>query len=216
MSDECNNDFLFVDPSGEPFRRALINEIVAPRPIAWISTLDAEGRANLAPFSHFNVISSAPPMVMFACNTPTDRALKDTVSNVIASKEFVVNMASFSQRDAMVETSAPLAAGIDEFARTGIARAASRLVRPPRVALAPASLECRLERMIIIPGEGPGESNSQVVFGRVVGIQLRADLVDDRGRFQTLLAQPLGRLGGIDYVATGETFTLPPRFKARD
>lgn len=216
MSMDCSSDFLFVDPTVAPFRRALLNEIVAPRPIAWISTLDAEGRANLAPFSHFNVISSAPPMVMFACNTPTDRALKDTVSNAIATKEFVVNMASYPQRDEMVETSAPMATGIDEFAQTGIAQAASRFVRPPRVALAPASLECRLERVIIIPGEGPGESDSQVVFGRVVGIQLRADLVDDRGRFQTLLAQPLGRLGGVDYVATSETFTLPPRFRARD
>lgn len=208
--------YRFVDPSVQPYRRSLINELVAPRPVGWISSLDSRGRPNLAPFSHFNVVSSAPPMVIFSCNTPGDRALKDTLANVLATGEFVVNLASYPQRQAMVATSEPVPHGHDEFDLSGLSKLPSLRVSPPRVAGAPAALECRLDRVVRLAGDGPGESDSHVVFGRVVGMHLRDDLVNDEGRFDTVAARPLGRLGGVRYVSTAETFALPAPFKARD
>lgn len=213
---DARTQYRFVDPSVVPYRRSLMNELVAPRPVAWVSSIDAEGRTNLAPFSHFNVVSSAPPIVMFSCNTPTDRALKDTVSNVIATGEFVVNLASYPQREAMVATSEPVAHGVDEFDLAGLSKLPSIRVAAPRVAGAPAAMECRLERVVRLEGRAPGESDSQVVFGRVVGMHLREDLVDSQGRFDSVAALALGRLGGVRYVTTTGNFALPAPFKARD
>ena len=93
---------MFIDPLTSPgFKRSIFNAIVAPRPIGWISSVAADGRPNLAPFSQFNLVSTAPPVVMFACNTPEDRAEKDTIANVKATGEFVVNLVSWDLRDAM-------------------------------------------------------------------------------------------------------------------
>ncbi|WP_373356244.1 flavin reductase family protein [Pseudoroseicyclus sp. CXY001] len=205
----------FVDPAEGRFRRAFLNELVAPRPIGWISTLDGAGRANLAPFSHFNVASSAPPIVMFSCNTPEDREQKDTLANVLETGEFVVNMASFGQKEAMIESSAPLPAGTDEFAAAGLTKLASRKVAAPRVAGAPAHMECRLWHVLHIKATTEVESDSHVVFGKVVGIHMRADLIDAQGRFKTVEAMPVARLGGIQYLSTTDIFELPPKFKRR-
>ena len=208
---------MFVDPAADKsFRRGLLNELVAPRPIGWISTVNLEGVANLAPFSHFNVVSSSPPAVMFSANTPLDRERKDTVANVLALGEFVVNIASFSLREQMVASSVPVPFGTDEFAVVGLEREPSVHVRPPRVAGTPASLECRLLQVVTIEGRGDGESDSQVVFGRVVGIHMRDELVGPDGRFDTVRAEPVARLGGHRYVSTSKVFELPPAFKARE
>lgn len=213
---DTETDYRFLDlATAGGFRRALMNELVAPRPVAWVSTRDAEGRPNLAPFSHFNVVSSAPPVVVFSCNTPEDRPQKDTLANVGATGVFTINIASFPQREAMVETSAQLPPGADEFAAAGLDKLPGQAIDVPRVAGAPASLECRLDRVVRIEGTGPGESDSHVVFGRVVGVHMRADLLDGEGRFRTAEAMPLGRLGGVRYVSTGDSFALPPRFRPR-
>lgn len=205
----------FIDTEAEAFRRALLNELVAPRPVGWISTLDSRGRANLAPFSHFNVVSSAPPIIMFSCNTPEDRALKDTISNVMETEEFVVNMASFELREAMVATSAQMPPEVDEFESAQLEKLPSCKVRPPRVARAPAQMECRLWHVMRIEAGDETESESQVIFGKVVGIHMRPDLVDDQGRFRTVAAQPIARLGGIQYLTTTDVFELPRKFRSR-
>ncbi|GAA5236712.1 flavin reductase family protein [Verticiella sediminum] len=204
---------MFLDPLHTPgFKRTLFNAIVAPRPIGWISTLDAEGRANLAPFSQFNLVSTAPPVVMFSCNTPDDRPEKDTLANARRNGEFVANLATWELREAVNLSSTPCPPGEDEFVLAGLAKADAVYVRAPRVAASPASLECRVMRIIELPAEHPGETVSHVVFGRVVGVHLDDAHVTPEGRFDTARARPLTRLGGLQYATPGEIFELPSHF----
>jgi flavin reductase (DIM6/NTAB) family NADH-FMN oxidoreductase RutF len=191
-----------LDPHG--LRHNPFKALVAPRPIGWISTLDAAGRPNLAPYSFFNALADTPPLVMYASNgrkSGIDEG-KDTVANIRATGEFVANVASFALRDAMNVSSANWPAGEDEFARAGLAPAASRVVAPPRVAAAPAALECRAWRLIDLPGEA-----NVMVIGEVVGVHIDdAVLVD--GRVDVTLYAPLARLGYRDYAAVREVFAL--------
>ncbi len=191
-----------VDPHGlahNPFKA-----LVAPRPIGWISTQDGAGRVNLAPYSFFNAIADDPPMVMYAS---TGRKIgldegKDTVANIRETGEFVANIVSHALRDAMNVSSGHYPAGEDEFARAGLTPAPSRVVGPPRVAEAPASLECRVWKIIDLPGPA-----NVMVIGEVVGIHIDdAALVD--GKVDVTLYRPLARLGYRDYAAVKEVFAL--------
>lgn len=176
--------------------------IVAPRPIAWISTVDAAGRVNLAPYSYFNAICAAPPMVMFSSD-----GWKDTVAACAETREFVVNLASFDLRDQVNESSAPLPRGTSEFDHVGLVPEPSRLVRPPRITGAAASLECRVSE-IVAPKtvEGAATAN-HVVFGQVVGVHIRDDCLVD-GRFDMVRAGTIGRCGYSDFVHVTELFRL--------
>jgi flavin reductase (DIM6/NTAB) family NADH-FMN oxidoreductase RutF len=194
------------------FKRSIFNAIVAPRPIGWISSMALDGRINLAPFSHFNLVSTAPAVLIFSCNTPADRQEKDTLSNVRATGEFVCNMVSHALVEAMNATSAPVPHGHNEFELAGIEPAASVHVAPPRVAASPAALECRLLRFVDIEPEQPGDTRSTVVFGRVVGVHIAEGFLDAKGRFDTARARPVTRLGGIQYAEAGTIFELPSAF----
>lgn len=199
--------FDIADPAST-FRPSMFNSIVAPRPIGWISSLDPEGRTNLAPFSYFNAISATPPMVMFAANAPDDRAEKDTLANVRATGEFVCNFVSWDQREAMNQTSAPVPHGVDEFELAGLRKEASTKVKPPRVAGAPAHLECVLVQIVDFPPRAPGERQSSVVFGRVVAVHLADECIDGNGRFVTANARPVMRLGGFSYGTLDGVFDM--------
>ena len=207
---------MFLDPDSSPgFKRSLFNAIVAPRPIGWISTLSADGIANLAPFSHFNLVSTSPPVLIFSCNAPGDRQEKDTLANVRATGEFVANLVTWDLRDAMNMTSFNAPYGTDEFDLARLEKAASVKVKPPRVAASPANLECRLLRIVEIEPENPGETRSSVVFGRIVGVHLDETFVDATGRFDVARTLPLTRLGGSQYSTVGPLTELPrpsPRF----
>ena len=194
------------------FKRTMFNAIVAPRPIGWISTLGLDGKANLAPFSHFNLVSTAPPVVMFSCNTPADRPEKDTIANVRATGEFVYNLVTRDLVEKMNATSAAVPHGTDEFELADIEKAASVLVRPPRVRASPAAFECKLLRFVEIAPEGPGDTVSTMVLGRVIGVHLADGFVDAKGRFDTQKARPMTRLGGIQYAEAGTLFELPSAF----
>lgn len=210
-------DSMFIDPLTTPgFRRSIFNAIVAPRPIGWISTLNPDGSANLAPFSQFNLVSTAPPVVMFSCNQPADRCEKDTIANVRESGEFVVNLVTWDLRAQMNLSSTPAPRGVDEFELAGLAKAQSVKVRPPRVAASPAHLECRVMQIVEISPEHPGETPSTVVFGRVLGLHLREEFLDAQGHFDTARARPLTRLGGHQYATVGELIEMPPPFQRRD
>ena len=190
-----------LDPHGLPHNP--FKALVAPRPIGWISTLDAEGRRNLAPYSFFNAFSDTPPMVGYASTgAKASGERKDTLANIRATGEFVVNIVSYALRDAMNVTSAGLAAGEDEFAAAGLARAESRVVRPPRVAAAPAALECQLWRMIDLPGPA-----NILVIGTVVGVHIDDSVIVD-GMVDVTRYQPLARLGYRDYTAVDHVFPL--------
>jgi flavin reductase (DIM6/NTAB) family NADH-FMN oxidoreductase RutF len=205
---------MFVDPrTATKLNRAIFNAIVAPRPIGWISSQSPEGHVNLAPFSHFNIVSTAPPVILFSCNTPGDRAEKDTLANVRATGEFVFNLATFDLREAVNATSTPAAPNIDEFMLARLDKAPSINVKPPRVAASPANLECRLLRIVEIAPEQPGDTSSNVVFGRVIGLHIRDEYLTAAGRFDTIKAQPLTRLGGIQYAPPGTIFEMPAPFR---
>ncbi|GAB7538113.1 flavin reductase family protein [Burkholderia sp. 22PA0099] len=196
---------MFIDPATTPgFKRTLFNAIVAPRPIGWISTINSQGQVNLAPFSHFNLVSTAPPVVMFSCNAPADRHEKDTVTNIRETGEFVTNLVSWALREPMNMSSIDAPYGTDEFELAGLEKAPSVMVKPPRVAASPASMECRLLQILDIEPTGPGETFSRVVFGRIVGVHLDERFVGADGRFDTVLAEPLTRLDGNRYATVGK------------
>lgn len=209
--------FRFIDPEIQSdFKRGIFNAIVAPRPIGWISTVDRNGNANIAPFSYFALFSSLPPIIAFSCNTPEDRHAKDTLANVRETGEFVYNLATRDLVEVMNATSTPLAAGTDEFDFAGLEKAPSRKVRPPRVAATPASLECVVDRIVKL-GEREGEIPTHVTFGRVVGMHLNEEYLDDAGYFLTEKAAPVARLGGVQYAVCQPSFDLPRQFtRARE
>ncbi|WP_439529846.1 flavin reductase family protein [Pannonibacter sp.] len=176
--------------------------LVAPRPIGWISSLDAEGKANLAPYSFFNAVSDDPPVVMFSSS-----GWKHTVANVEATGEFVCNLATAHLQAQLNVSSAPVAADVDEFDLAGLAKAPSRLVRVPRVAAARAALECRLLRIVQLEDLAGTVCGAHVVFGQVVGIHID-DAVVDKGRIDMSRLQLLARLGYKDYSVTSDVFEM--------
>ncbi|MEP5758282.1 MAG: flavin reductase family protein, partial [Litoreibacter sp.] len=141
--------------------------IVAPRPIGWISTIDKEGRPNLAPYSFFNGIGDTPPMVMFAST-----GFKDSAANIAETDEFVCNMASYDLRDAMNISSAPLEHGVSEFERAGLEMAPSKLVKAPRVAAAYTALECKHLKTVRMQDLEGKDTQSWVTFGQVVAVHI--------------------------------------------
>jgi flavin reductase (DIM6/NTAB) family NADH-FMN oxidoreductase RutF len=183
------------------------NAIVLPRPIGWISTLDASGRANLAPFSFFNAVSYVPPQVMFATSGPhTAGGHKDSMRNAIATGAFVANLATWELREAVNLTSAPAPPGVDEFELAGLTPVSSRLVAPPRVGESPVHLECRVITSLELPTPDPDDPNT-VVFGEVVGIHIADEVIVD-GLVDITKLQPIGRLGYREYVRVRESFAM--------
>lgn len=180
------------------------NAIITPRPIGWISTRSSDGIANLAPYSFFNGVAYDPPQVMFACTGAKDDQdnTKDSVANIRATGVFCVNVVEYAARDAMNASSAALGKDVDEFAHAGITAAECETIDCPRVADAPAALECRLTTITELPGAA-----NRVVFGEVTGIHLRDNCLKD-GRFDVTLFQPLGRMGYRDYTRVAEVFEL--------
>lgn len=180
-----------------------LKAIVAPRPIGWISTLDAQGRANLAPYSFFNAFSDAPPMVAYGSGAKKiglDEG-KDTVANVEATGEFVVNIVSEALIDAMNISSQHFPAGTDEFEAAKLEKGACQTVAAPRVAAAPASLECKLFKIIELPG------GDKMVIGEVTGIHVSEDALVE-GRFDVTRFKTLARLGYRDYALIEQVFEL--------
>ena len=174
--------------------------IVAPRPIGWISTLDAQGRPNLAPYSFFNAVHSRPPMVMF-----TSETMKHSAANAIATGEFVFNLCTHPLFDAMNTSSAALAAGENEFAAAGLETAPSRIVKAPRVAAAPAALECKVVQSMQLRDVDGNALEGWILIGQVVGVHIDEAFLRD-GRFDTAAARPLARCGYRDYAVVTEMF----------
>jgi flavin reductase (DIM6/NTAB) family NADH-FMN oxidoreductase RutF len=177
--------------------------LVVPRPIGWVSSIGLDGVANLAPYSFFNAVSDRPPMLMFSSG-----GTKDSLRNILDSGEFTCSIATWSLREAMNLSSAAVAPGVDEFALAGLTKAASRFVRPPRVAESPAAFECKLWQALPLPAPRRGEGYT-LVIGSVVGIYID-DAFIKGGIVQSAEMRPLARLGYMDYgVLTPETlFTM--------
>ncbi len=196
-----------LDLAAMPAREAYawMTSLITPRPIAWVSTIDAEGRTNLAPFSFFNGVTSAPPTLLFVPVNLRDGAKKDTVLNLEAVPECVVNIVPHALAEKMNACAARLPQGESEFAAFGIAAVASAKVRPPRVAEAPAAFECRV-RQIVPVGEGAGAAN--VVICDIVWTHVRDDVLGADGAVDAARLDAVGRLGGEDYATTRDRFQL--------
>jgi flavin reductase (DIM6/NTAB) family NADH-FMN oxidoreductase RutF len=174
----------------------LLTALVVPRPIAWISTVSVDGIGNLAPHSFFSVACASPPIVSW-----TSVGHKDTLANVLATGEFVVNLANLPNLDAVNHSSAAFAAEDDEASSLDIAMEASEIVTPPRVASSPASLECTLHSTLEL-------GDSVLVLGKVVAITVDdAVLVD--GHPELALLQPLSRLGKDEWGMPPEVQATP-------
>jgi flavin reductase (DIM6/NTAB) family NADH-FMN oxidoreductase RutF len=169
--------------------------IIAPRPIGWISSRDADGRVNLAPYSFFNAICDRPPMVMFSSS-----GMKDSATFAVDSGEFVWNLPSWELREAMNETSAQVPRGESEFARAGLETAPSRLVAAPRVAASPCALECKVVHNFELRGVDGAPVDRHVVVGQVVGVHLDERVIVD-GRVDTVAMRPVARCGYLDEYA---------------
>ena len=196
---------MFYEPrNGHGLPHNPFNAIVTPRPIGWISTRSADGIDNLAPYSFFNAVAYVPPQVMFASTgVKADRdGTKDSVSNIRETGVFCVNIVEYAMKDAMNETSGPWGREEDEFTRAELQRAECETIACSRVANAPATLECRLNKIITLKGEA-----NFLVLGEVTGIHMRDDCIVD-GRFDVLKFQPLTRLGYRDYSHITDLFSL--------
>lgn len=180
-----------------------IAALVSPRPIGWISTLSASGVRNLAPYSYFNLMASRPPIVAFGSG-----GRKDTQINIEATKEFVCNLATLDLADAVNLSSMEVAHDVDEFDLVGLEAAPSRLVRPPRVARAPAALECRHVATIPLPSADPHEPHLfSLIVGQVVSVYIDDRFIKD-GRVDTAAIRPLARHGYLDYSAAEALFEM--------
>ena len=196
---------MFYEPkNGHGLSHNPFNAIVTPRPIGWISTRDAQGIDNVAPYSFFNAVAYVPPQVMFASTASKADQIgtKDSVANIRETGVFCVNIVEYAMRDAMNATSATLGKEVDEFAHAGLDKAACETIACSRVALAPAALECKVTQILTLEGD-----ENYAVFGEVVGVHMRDDCVVD-GRFDITTYHPLSRLGYRDYTVIRDLFTL--------
>lgn len=194
-----------VTPHGlphDPFKSCVV-----PRPIGWISTVDREGRHNLAPYSQFQNVTFNPPIVMFSANQNTAGGRKDSVRNAEETGEFVWNMATYALREAVNKSAEELPHGVDEFEHAGLHKLPSRKVKPMRVAGSPIQFECVYLNTLRFPGVPP-MGTADVVFGRVVAIHIDDAVIDGQGMLDILKIQPLARMGYYDYTFVDNKFEM--------
>lgn len=192
--------------SHESLNKLLVS-LVIPRPIGWVSTVDAKGNRNLAPFSAFNHVSGSPPILMVSFS-PRDGKPKDTLANILATREFVVNFVSEDLAEQMNCTSGNYPPGVDEFKMANVTPVPSTRVAPPRVGESPASMECVLVQTVELP-----RSKNVVVFGEVVYFVVADRILDGKGRADPEKFRPIGRVGGSGwYTKLGPLFEMkrPP------
>lgn len=179
-----------------------LKAMIAPRPIGWVSTVSREGAVNLAPYSFFNAFSSSPMILGFS-----SEGRKDSLSFAEDTGEFVWNMPTYALRDRMNATSASLPRGVSEFEHAGLTAAASRIVKPPRVAESPCALECRVVDIVPLRDMAQKAIGSFLVLGQVVGVHIDEAYVR-AGRLDTAALQPIARCGYSDYAVVDELFAL--------
>jgi flavin reductase (DIM6/NTAB) family NADH-FMN oxidoreductase RutF len=170
-----------------------VKAIVAPRPIGWISTISADGKPNLAPYSYFNIMSARPALLMFSSD-----GLKDSVRNIRETGEFVANHAGFHLAEQINITSVAAPRGVDEFHHAGLTKGDCKLVRPPRVAESCAALECKLVQEVTLHDLHGHPIGAYMIIGQIVGVHIDDNMIRD-GRFDVRLARPVTRLGYHDY-----------------
>ena len=193
-----------IDPCNfEGFNRVLTG-VVVPRPIAFVSSISAEGLINLAPYSFFNAVAYDPPTLVFSSSRFAADKRKDTLSNIEATGEYVVNVVVDDIAEAMNRTAAEYPADVSEFDIAGLTPVPSTVVKPPRVAESPVNTECRLQQIVPI---GQGHHQHGLVIGQIVLMHIRDDLIDGHRIIHQRL-RPTGRLAGSMYCHTSDVFEM--------
>jgi flavin reductase (DIM6/NTAB) family NADH-FMN oxidoreductase RutF len=189
-------DFHYYEPAkGHGLAYNPLNALVAPRPIGWISSRDAQGRVNLAPYSFFNAFNYEPPIIGFS-----SIAWKDSVQNAYETGEFVWNLVTRELGDRMNATSSPVARGVDEFPLAGLTAVPGRVVNVPRVGESRAAMECKVIDVVRFRNQRGEDVDGWLVLGEVVAVYIDKALLQD-GVYQTAQAYPIMRAGGLnDYV----------------
>jgi flavin reductase (DIM6/NTAB) family NADH-FMN oxidoreductase RutF len=181
-----------------------IKAIIAPRPIGWFTTVDAQGRVNLAPYSFFNAFAASHPIILAFAS----EGKKDTASNIEATGEFVYNLATRPLAEAMNACSAPLPHGVNEMERAGLTPLPSTRVRPPRVAQSPVTMECRLLEMRPLRDLEGRELSNILILGQVVAVHIDEACLE-HGLFDIANARTIARCGYQgDYAEVTETFQM--------
>jgi flavin reductase (DIM6/NTAB) family NADH-FMN oxidoreductase RutF len=181
----------------DPFKAMIV-----PRPVGWISTMGLDGEINLAPYSFFNAFSGAPPLVGFS-----SEGFKDSAALAEASGEFVWNMATYDLRMEMNASSAPLPRGTSEFEHAGLETAPSTIVKAPRVAASPASLECKVTQIVRLLDMTGAQTDRYLVMGQVVGIHVDERFVVN-GMLDIAAMKPIARCGYQDYAVVDKVFSV--------
>jgi len=199
-------DYHFYEPrNGHQLPHDPLNAIIAPRPIGWMSTVSAAGGRNLAPYSFFNLINYRPPLLAFSSS-----GWKDTVANIEATGEFVWNLATKAQAEAMNASSASVSSEVDEFDLAGLGALPSSLVKPDRVAGSPVHFECCLTQLIRLESRNGVALDQWLVIGEAVGIHIDHAMLEN-GVYQTARPHPITRGGGpADYfeITEGQLFKM--------
>ncbi len=179
---------------------------ITPRPIAWVSTISPNGVPNLAPFSYFSGVCSRPAALSFSPVNRPDGSKKDTVLNIEANGQFVVNVVPFNMSQAMFATASELDYETSEFESAGVQSCESSVVESPGVAESPIRFECELIQIVPV-GEGPLAAN--LIIGKIELIHVEDRVLDERQKIDPQLVDSIGRMGGMDYCRTNERFRIP-------
>jgi flavin reductase (DIM6/NTAB) family NADH-FMN oxidoreductase RutF len=201
---------LKIDPSTFANFNRVLTGVVVPRPIAFVSTISPDGIVNLAPFSFFNAVAAHPPTIVVGISRNADWKEKDTLANIEATGEFVVNVVVDDIAEAMNRTAAEYPADVDEFEVAGLTAKPSVKIKPPIVAESPVNMECRVNRIVPI---GSGSTENALVIGEVVMLHIRDDIINGH-RIDHIKLKPTGRLAGNMYTHTLDVFELVrPQYK---
>ena len=190
MDASSPKDLHYYEPrNGHGLRHDPFNAIIAPRPIGWISSHDAKGNVNLAPYSFFNGFCYKPPIIGFSSTS-----WKDSVANMQETGEFVWNLATMDLAQQMNATAAHVAHEVSEFAISGLTPAPCKIVKAPRVAESPVSFECKVAQIVQLQGADGVKANAWLTLGEVVAVHIDKAMIKD-GVYQTALARPIVRAG---------------------
>ena len=197
---------MFYQPKKNPFSIDPYKSLIFPRPIGWISSIDKKGIVNLAPYSYFNAIADDPPQIMFVAGA-SDRSSqkKDTLTNIMTTKEFVVNFATSATRNQMNLSSKDIHKDDDEFVLTNLKKRKSRLVKVPSVANSPVNLECKLLKSIKL--KSSSRKFSTMVMGEVIGIYIKDSFIV-KGRVNSAAMRYVARMGYSEYTTVSSKFKM--------
>ncbi len=198
---------MFYEPKkGSPLKIDPFKSLVFPRPIGWISSISKKGIANLAPYSYFNAVADEPPQVMFCSNgSSTHEKYKDSLSNVLTTKEFVVNFATSTSRNQMNTSSREFKPDEDEFILSNLKKKKSRLVKAPSVKDSPVNLECKLVKTIKLKSNS--KKISTMIIGEVIGIFINNKFIKNN-RVDSVAMRYIARMGYSEYTTISSKFNL--------